>query len=93
MRDNRELNALTAVIAGICAVGVASSMSPPVEHIANVVVGFVVGLLVLGVLGYIGREVRRELLFRAEMRAFDRRDAARAASTEQTGSPMGGDRR
>lgn len=90
MRDNTELNVITAVIVGLCALGLASSIWPAVEHTANVAFGLIFGLGGLLVLGYVVREVRRELLFRAEMRAFDRRDAARAAAADVTGSAVGG---
>lgn len=93
MRDNTELNVITAVIVGFCALGLASSIWPAVEYTASVAFGLVFGLGGLAVLGYIVREVRRELLFRAEMRAFDRRDAARAAASEHIPSAVGGGQR
>ena len=93
MRDNTELNVITAVIVGFCALGLASSIWPAVEHTASVAFGVIFGLGGLAVLFYVIREVRRELLFRAEMRAFDRRDAARAAASEHTPSVVGGGQR
>ncbi|WP_298797284.1 hypothetical protein [Pseudonocardia sp. 73-21] len=93
MRDNTELNVITAVVVGFCALGLTSSIWPAVEHTAGITFGVIFGLGGLAVLGYIVREVRRELLFRAEMRAFDRRDAARAAASGHTPSTVGGGRR
>lgn len=55
-------------------------MFPVVEDVAGLVFAVLLGPGALAVAGYVGREVRRELLFRAEMRALDRRDAARSAA-------------
>ena len=64
-------------LTAVCLVGAASAVLPVVELVAGITVGVLLGLLTLAGLAYAGREVRRELLFRAEMRALDRRDAAR----------------
>ena len=50
MRDNTELNAITAVIVGFCALGLASSIWPAVEYTANVAFGLIFGLGGLAVL-------------------------------------------
>jgi len=79
-----EYRLIMTVICGVCALGPLSAAFPIVEHCANIGFGVLAGLLALSGLGYVGREVRRELLFRAEMRALDHRDAARLAARSVT---------
>lgn len=75
--EGAEYRRIMTVICGVCALGPLSAAFPIVEHYAGIGFSVLAGLLALTGLGYGGREVRRELLFRAEMRALDRRDAAR----------------
>lgn len=72
-----EYRLIMTVLTAVCLVGAASAVLPAVELMAGIVVGVLFGLLALAGLAYVGREIRRALLFRAEMRALDRRDAAR----------------
>lgn len=89
-----ELRAIMTVIVGLCALGVASSASPAVDHIAGVGVGVLFGLGALLVAAHVGREMWRELRFRLDMRAPNRRDAARL-TTPAPADPrtVSGDRR
>jgi hypothetical protein len=72
-----EYRLIMTVLAAVCLIGAASAVLPAVELVAGIGVGVLLGLLALAGLAYVAREIRRELLFRAEMRALDRRDAAR----------------
>lgn len=85
-----EYRLIMGVICGVCALGPLSAVFPLVEHVAGVGVGVLFGLLALAGLCYVGREVRRELLFRAEMRALDRRDAARHRASAPPVVPAAG---
>lgn len=82
-----EFRLIMLVICGMCALGPLSAAFPVVEQYAGIGVGALAVLLALASLGYVGREVRRELLFRAEMRALDRRDAARARQQDWLPQP------
>lgn len=82
--NGAEFRLIMLVICGVCALGPLSAAFPVVEHYAGIGFGALAVLLALAGLGYVGREVRRELLFRAEMRALDRRDVALAASRTGT---------
>lgn len=79
--EGAEYRLIMLVICGVCALGPLSAAFPIVEHYASIGFGVLAGLLALAGLAFVGREVRRELLFRAEMRALDRRDAARQHAT------------
>lgn len=72
-----EYRLTMGVLSAVCVIGAASAVFPLVEHAAGVGFGVLFGLLVLAGLVYVGRELLRDLRFRAEMRALDRRDAAR----------------
>ena len=72
-----EYRLIMGMLTTVCLIGAASAVSPLVEHAADVGIAVLFGLLVLAGLAYAGRELLRELRFRAEMRALDRRDAAR----------------
>jgi len=85
-----EYRLIMTVIGVVCLVGAASAVVPAVELVAGMAVGVLLGLLALAGLAYAGREVRRELMFRAEMRALDRRDAARQNPGVSRAIPVAG---
>ena len=85
-----EYRRIMGVISAVCLLGAASAVSPAVEHAAGVGFGVLFGLLALVGLAYAGREMVRELRFRAEMRALDRRDASRLTRPASAARPRSG---
>jgi hypothetical protein len=82
-----EYRVIMRVLGGFCVLGAASGIWPAVDRLAWLGVGLLVALGGLSVAGYLVRELWRELAFRAEMQALDRRDAAeRSAERARIGA-------
>lgn len=81
-----EYAAIMSVLFKLCALGAASGIWPAVDRLAWLGFGLLFALGGLAVAGYLARELWRELAFRAEMRALDRRDARRSAERARIGA-------
>jgi hypothetical protein len=77
-----ELRLIMTGIAAVCGLAAGSAVWPVLDAVMT---AGLLGALGLAVAGYLGRELVRELRFRADMRALDARDAARAAATIRVG--------
>lgn len=75
-----EYRLIMAVLTMLCAIAPLTIFWSVIDVIMT---SLVVGAVAVGFLGYWFREASRELRFRREMRAFDARDAERAAQIEQ----------
>ncbi len=77
MNRTDEIRLLMLGIGIVCGLAAASAVWPVIDVVMTVGLLGVLGLLVAG---YLGRELVRELRFRRDMRALDRRDATCAAA-------------
>lgn len=77
MNRNAEMRPIMLGFGIVCALAAACSVWPALDAWLTVLVLVVVGTPVAG---YLTREALRELRFRRDMRALDRRDATRAAN-------------
>ncbi|WP_219419353.1 hypothetical protein [Pseudonocardia nigra] len=76
MNRAREYRLIMAGVGLVAVVGVPSSVWPVIDLVAT---AGLLGLLALAVAGYWGRELVRELRFRADMRALNAHDCDSAA--------------
>ena len=83
MNRTDEFQLIMLGIGVLCGLAAASAVWPVIDVVMTVGLLGALGLLVAG---YLGRELVRELRFRRDMHALDRRDATRAAA------PVGGAR-
>ncbi len=81
-----EYRAIMTGVYLLCGLACASGIWPLVERITTAAFVALLALSGLAVAGYLGRELVRELRFRAEMRALDRRDAT-CAPDARIGAP------
>lgn len=77
MNRTTEFRPIMLGIGIVCGLAAASAMWPVIDVVMTAGLLAILGLLVAG---YLGRELVRELRFRRDMRALDRRDATRAAA-------------
>ena len=77
MNRSTEFRLIMLGIGALCGLAAASAVWPLIDVVMTVGLLGILGLLVAG---YLGRELVRELQFRRDMRALDRRDATRAAA-------------
>lgn len=75
MTRTAEFRLIMRAVALLCALAAASAVWPVIDVVMT---AGLLGALALGVASYWGRELVRELRFRADMRALDDRDRGRS---------------
>jgi hypothetical protein len=75
-----EYGVIMSILGGLCVLGAASGIWPAVDRLAWLGFGALFALGGLAVASYLARELWRELAFRAEMRALDRRGAEKRSA-------------
>jgi hypothetical protein len=76
MTSTSDYRLIMTAVSVVCGLAVLCSVWPALDVWLT---ALLLGSLGVPVAGYLGREAVREMRFRRDMRALDRRDAARAA--------------